>query len=221
MPNSKRAKNSDAPEVTSKYYLSNNRLLPAVLKAKSEGIVTNDLAMMLMMLARKYSQRPCFNGYSYKEDMISEALTNLCQNALKFNPDKSSNPFAYYTSCIHSSFLQFLNSEKKHRRIRDQLLVDLGENPSYSFADEIREQNGEGGEFRGELADLKQSIEDAGKRLQQEAEKLAADQAEAALLAIEEAESAKSLLGFEDVPEIFEVAPIIVSLLDEEILQEL
>jgi hypothetical protein len=204
---SKRAKNSDAPEVTSKYYLSNSRLLPAVLSAKASGKINNELASMLMMLARKYAQRPCFNNYSYKEDMISEALTNLCQNALKFNPEKSSNPFSYYTSCIHSSFLQFLNVETKHRRIRDQLLVELGENPSYSFADEMREQSGEG-EYRAELTDLKQQIEDAGTRLQKEAEKAAADAELArleALLLESEAEAAatieavvNSLLGFDD-----------------------
>jgi len=190
----KRAKNPDTPEVTSKYYLTNSKLLPAVIEAKEKGKLSDDLAKMLMMLTRKYAQRPCFSGYTYKEDMISEALANLCQNALKFNPEKSKNPFAFYTSCINNSFLQFLNVEKKHRRIRDQLLIDMGENPSYNFAEEHHTQ--QNGEFGIELNELKTSIEEAKVRVAQEAiDKIASDArnaAEAAALALLNVESVEA-----------------------------
>lgn len=166
--NTKRSKNPDTPEATSKYYLPNSRLLPEVVRAKELGRITDELAEMLLMLTRKNAQRPCFSGYSYKDDMISEALTNLCQNALKFNPEKSSNPFAYYTTCINSSFLQFLNVEKKHRRIRDQLLVDVGENPSFNFQDEAKNN------LADEMEELKTNIEEARIRLKQDAEYAAA-----------------------------------------------
>jgi DNA-directed RNA polymerase specialized sigma subunit len=157
----KRAKNPDTPEFTSKYYVTNGKMLPEVIKSKELGKMTDALASMLMMLTKKYAQRPCFSGYTYKEDMISEAIANLCQNALKFNPEKSSNPFAYYTTCINSSFLQFLNVEKKHRRIRDQLLVDIGENPSFSFIEESKQTN----EFTSDINDLKNQIEEAKVRM--------------------------------------------------------
>lgn len=219
----KRAKNSTAPEVTEKYYLSNSKLLPEVLKAKAEGKMTNELAKMLMMLTKKYAQRPCFSGYSYKEDMISEAMTNLCQNALKFNHEKSNNPFSYYTSCINNSFLQFLNLEKKHRKIRDQLLIDVGENPSYNFQEEYKQQSGEGSDFKSELDDLKNQIAEAHVRVKREEElaliRSAAEKAEldaAALLNGEEvefvdggeeinhkSEAPSSLLEFGDGPTEF------------------
>jgi len=182
----KRAKNSDDPKVVAKYYLTNAKLLPAVVRAKAEGKVTEELAGMLMLLTRKYAQRPCFSGYTYKDDMISEALANLCQNALKFNLEKYDNPFAFYTQCINNSFLQFLNVEKKHRRIRDQLLVDLGENPSYSFSEESKNQ-ANGGEFQTELNELKTSIEEAKARLAQEA----IDKAKAEELALKLAQEAE------------------------------
>lgn len=168
--NRKRAKNSTAPEVTTKYYLSNSKLLPEVIKSKAQGRVTTELAQMLMMLTRKYAQRPCFANYSYKEDMVSEAIANLCQNALKFKTEVSDNPFSFYTTCIHNSFLQILSVEKKHRRIRDQMLIDMGENASYSFTDELKNHRGEGGEFTNELSELKDQIEEAKIRIAQEAE---------------------------------------------------
>jgi len=181
-PKQKRAKNPDTPEYTSKYYVTNGKMLPEVIKSKEGGKISDELARMLMMLTRKYSQRPCFINYTYKEDMISDALVNLCQNALKFNPEKSSNPFAYYTTCIHSSFLQYLNTEKKHRRIRDQLLVEIGESPSFNFQEEARQH--ETSDYREEFAEIKTNIEEAKLRLEQDAIHAAAKAA--ALAAIEE-----------------------------------
>lgn len=116
-----------------KYYLTNQDLLPAVIDAKSKGFLTDKLARMLMLLTDRYSRRSNFSGYSFREDMVSSALTNLCQNALKFDPEKSSNPFAFYTTAIHNSFLQYMMGEKKHRYIRDTLLIQAGCDASFTF----------------------------------------------------------------------------------------
>jgi DNA-directed RNA polymerase specialized sigma subunit len=163
----KRDKNPDTPEFTSKYYVTNGKMLPEVIKSKEKGQISPELAKMLMTLTRKYAQRPCFSNYTYKEDMISEALANLCKNALKFKPEKSSNPFSFYTTCINNSFLHFLNVEKKHRRTRDQLLIDMGENPSFNFQEESR--NHQDSEYRDDFAELKTNIEEAKVRMDMDA----------------------------------------------------
>lgn len=129
----RRPKNPDTPAFTGKYYLTNATLLPEVIKCRKAGKISNELAKMLMLLTDRYSKSSKFGGYTFREDMVSEALINLCQNALKFDPEKSSNPFAFYTTSIHHSFLQFLNNEKKHRNIRDRMLIELGENPSFNY----------------------------------------------------------------------------------------
>lgn len=183
----KREKNPDTPEVTSKYYLTNAKLLPAVLRAKETGKLTDELAGMLLLLSQKYAQHPNFSGYTYKEDMIADAMANLCVAALKFDPAKSNNPFAFYTSCITHSFYQFLNVEKRHRRIRDELLIEMGENPSYNFASEYKHQTTEGGEYKTELTDMKDQIEEAKVRVKQEIERVAAKKA------AEEAEKQREL----------------------------
>lgn len=170
---SKRSKNPDTPEYTARYYINNAKMLPEVIKSKEQGKITDELAEMFLMLTRKYSQRSCFSGYSFKEDMVSDAVVNLVQNALKFNLEKSSNPFAYYTTCINSSFLQFLNTEKKHRRIRDKLLIEIGENPSFNFLDEAK------GEFQEEINDLKFEIVEATDRIKLEAQREEAKREEA------------------------------------------
>jgi hypothetical protein len=72
--------------------------------------------------------------------MVAAAVMNLCSTALKFNPEKSSNPFSYYTTAIMNSFSQYKADEKKHRNIRDALLVDAGSNPSFNFLENERDE---------------------------------------------------------------------------------
>ena len=115
------------------HYVKNADLLPVVLEAKALGYVTVPLISMIKQIAEKYSSKHNFAGYSYREDMVAIAIVNLCNNALKFNPERSSNPFSFYTSAIHNSFLQFMAEEKKQRNIRDALLMDAGANPSFNF----------------------------------------------------------------------------------------
>jgi hypothetical protein len=118
---------------TKGHYVTNGVLLPAVLEAKDINVVTDKLIRMINMIAERYSRKHNFVNYSFREDMVSAAVMNLCNNALKFNPEKSSNPFSFYTTAIHNSFLQYISEEKKHRNIRDQLLLDAGSNPSFNY----------------------------------------------------------------------------------------
>lgn len=116
-------------------YLTNKELLAEIINAKSKGFMTDKLARMLMMLTRKYAKKGNFVNYTYNEDMVSYALMMLVRTWNSFNPEKSSNPFAFYTQCIKNSFVQYLNQEKRQRNIRDVLLIDQGMNPSYGFGD--------------------------------------------------------------------------------------
>ena len=118
---------------TKGHYVRNADLLPAVIEAKEKGVVTSKLIKMIWLIAERYSRKANFVGYSFREDMVSAAVENLCKNALKFDHVKYNNPFSFYTTAIHNSFLQFMADEKKHRNIRDALLIDAGANPSFNF----------------------------------------------------------------------------------------
>ena len=126
---------------TKGHYVTNSVLLPEVIRAKELGRITNDLARMILMIAERFSCKSNFVGYSFREDMVSFAMVNLMANALKFNPEKSNNPFAFYTTAIRNSFLQYLADEKKHRDIRDSLIVEEGLNPSFNFGEGEKIEN--------------------------------------------------------------------------------
>jgi hypothetical protein len=117
------------------HYVTNAELLPAIAADKITGKLSSKLAKMLHMIAERYSYSPSFARYSFREDMVSIAVLNLCANWYKFDPAKSDNPFAFFTTACYRSFLQYLADEKKHRDIRDELLVNSGANPSFSYQD--------------------------------------------------------------------------------------
>ena len=57
-----------------------------------------------------------------------------------FNPEKSSNPFAFFTQCIKNSFIQYLKAERRQRDVRDLLLVDQGLDASYTYQDKYQQE---------------------------------------------------------------------------------
>jgi hypothetical protein len=121
------------------HYVTNAQLIEAIAADKANGYkLSSRLAKYLWMIAERYSFSPSFAGYSFREDMVSIAVVNLCANWHKFDPAKSDNPFAFYTTAAYRSFLQYLADEKKHREIRDNLLVEAGANPSFSFQEKSR-----------------------------------------------------------------------------------
>lgn len=135
----KRAKSTD----TKNHYVTNAQLLPEVIRAKELGIVTPELSNLIYLIAVRLSHKYNFVGYTYRNDMVALAVLNLSNpaNALKFDPARSSNPFTYYTTAIYNSFLQCMADEKKHRNIRDMLLVDAGSNPSFNFMESEKDES--------------------------------------------------------------------------------
>lgn len=148
---------------TVRHYVTNAVLLPAVLEAKELGKVTDKLIRMIQMIAERYSKKSNFVNYSVREDMVSAAVMNLCNNALKFNPEKSNNPFSFYTTAIHNSFLQYIADEKKHRQIRDKLLIEAGANPSFNYTEKTISESDQVSDMNREVPD--EPLENAPKRL--------------------------------------------------------
>jgi hypothetical protein len=96
----------------------------------NSGNITDKLADMFMVLVNRYSQKSNWRGYTYVNEMKGQALLHLVYMGLRFNEHKSDNPFAYYTQAISNSFTRVLNEEKQHQDLRDDLLEELGHNPS-------------------------------------------------------------------------------------------
>lgn len=100
----------------------------------THGKMTNRLALMFIEMVEKYGHRGNWRGYTYLDEMKSQALVQLSQVGLQFDESKQAipNPFSYYTACLSTSFLRVLSLEKKNQNIRDDLLIMHGAMPSYT-----------------------------------------------------------------------------------------
>ena len=99
---------------------------------KEHGTMTKKLAHMFMKLCERYATRSNWRGYTYNDEMRSQALLQLSQIGLQFDESKSQNPFAYYTAAITNSFTRVLNIEKRNQNLRDDILEMNGLTPSYT-----------------------------------------------------------------------------------------
>jgi hypothetical protein len=100
--------------------------------SKDHGTMTSKLALMFMKLCERYATRSNWRGYTYNDEMRSQALLQLSQIGLQFDESKSQNPFAYYTAAITNSFTRVLNIEKRNQNLRDDILEMNHLNPSYT-----------------------------------------------------------------------------------------
>ncbi len=121
-------------------YLNNADLLAEVIKSKEQGRMTDKLARMLTILTSNYSKKHIFASYTYNDDMQAYAMMMLVRTWHKFDETRFSNPFAFYTQCIKSSFIQYLNQEKRQRVIKDEILVKKGLTPSFNYQLEYESQ---------------------------------------------------------------------------------
>ena len=104
------------------------------------GCITDKLSRMYMELVNRYSEKSNWRGYTFKSEMIGASLLQFSSMGLQFNEMKSDNPFSYYTQFAKNSFTKVLNDEKVVRDIRDDLLIEAGQNPSSTRQLQIEEE---------------------------------------------------------------------------------
>ena len=115
------------------HYVDNKKFLAAIVErkvllkeAEEEGDpkpqISNYLGECILKIANHLSYRPNFINYTYKEEMISDGIENCLQYIDNFDPEKSKNPFAYFTQIIYYAFIRRIAKEKKQQKIKDRIL---------------------------------------------------------------------------------------------------
>ena len=115
------------------HYVNNKQFLEAIIERKQhlreaeesgdpKPQITNYLGECILKIANHLSYRPNFINYTYKEEMISDGIENSLQYIDNFDPEKSKNPFAYFTQIIYYAFIRRIAKEKKQQKIKDRIL---------------------------------------------------------------------------------------------------
>nr|BAR35360.1 sigma factor for late transcription [uncultured Mediterranean phage uvMED] len=119
------------------HYVNNKDFLDAIIEykksvkeAEEQGLpkprITNYLGECFLKIANHLSFKPNFVNYIFKDDMISDGIENCVQYIHNFNPEKSQNPFAYFTQIIYYAFLRRIQREKRQLDIKNKILEKTG-----------------------------------------------------------------------------------------------
>ena len=131
------------------HYVDNQRFLLEITEyqnerkeAKENGIESppcpDYIGECFLKIAQRLSFRPNFINYAFREDMISDGIENCVQYINNFNPEKSKNPFAYFTQIIYYAFVRRIQKEKKQLYIKYKTMdsqASLGDNVEVSADD--------------------------------------------------------------------------------------
>ena len=118
----------------------------AIRKAKRLGQpkpqIPTYVAKCFMMIAENLSHKPNFLSYTFRDEMVADAIENCVIYVDNFDPAKSSNPFAYFTQITYYAFLRRIQKEKK------QLYVKYKSTETAGILDEFELNENEDGTFR-------------------------------------------------------------------------
>ena len=103
-----------------------NKCIRAEEKNRKKPVVTNYIGECFLKIANHLSYRPNFINYTYRDDMISDGIENCLQYMSNFNPEKSNNPFAYFTQIIYYAFIRRIQKEKKQMQVKSKLIQNAG-----------------------------------------------------------------------------------------------
>ena len=118
------------------HYVNNAEMLAAIkaykedlAKARAEGRedprIPEYIGECILKIANRLSHKANFINYSYRDDMILDGIENCMMCINSFDPNKSSNPFSYFTQVIYFAFLRRITKEKKQSYIRGKMIQEM------------------------------------------------------------------------------------------------
>lgn len=136
----------------------------AVRKAKKDGEpkprIPEYIGQCFMLIAENMSHKYNFLSYTFRDEMVADAIENCVMYADNFNPSKSKNPFAYFSQIVYYAFLRRIQREKK------QLYVKYKSTEMHGVLDDFDQLESEDGNTRqfemyDNISEFIQKFEDA------------------------------------------------------------
>ena len=113
------------------YYVSPKEFLQNLKDYYETDNLIDELAESVYKIAVGLSYSPNFINYSYKDEMIGDAVVKMIAAVKnkKFKIDSPSNPFSYFTTIAYHAFINRIKKEKKYRETindyQEQIYGDL------------------------------------------------------------------------------------------------
>jgi len=123
------------------HYINNERFLEELIKHRAKLKIARDadkeipvlpdyIGLCFQQIAERFSRRPEYSNYAFREEMVYDALENCILYWESFDPEKGKNPFAYFTQVTYYAFLRRIEKEKyqlyvKYKSIENFMLENV------------------------------------------------------------------------------------------------
>ena len=114
---STKAKVKAVPKVgKDKHYVNAEELKQAIAKFYESDDCTDYLCESINKIAQGLSFSPSFINYSYKDEMVGDAVVKMFSalKRKKFDITSATSPFSYFTTIAFHAFINRIKKEKKH-----------------------------------------------------------------------------------------------------------
>ena len=93
---------------------------------ETRPVVPRYIGKCFLDIAEHLSMRPNFSNYIYRQDMVMDAVENCVIYCHRFDPEKSKNPFSYFTQVCWYAFIRRIGKEKRQIEICDKIISKSG-----------------------------------------------------------------------------------------------
>lgn len=117
------------------YYVDPSAFKESLRRYYDTDNLTDDLAENIKKIAYGLSYNSSFINYTYKDDMIGDALIKMYSalRGKKYRFNEESNPFSYFTTIAFNAFVNRIKKEKRHyqaeKNYRERVYEDIMSDP--------------------------------------------------------------------------------------------
>lgn len=97
-----------------KFYVEPKKFDEEIMKYYDSGEMSDELASMVSKIANKLSYASNFVNYTYREEMVGDGIVRMFKAlmAKKYDREKGTNPFSYFTRIAFNAFRNRIKKEK-------------------------------------------------------------------------------------------------------------
>lgn len=98
-------------------------------KARQEGQpdprLPDSIGRCFLLIAENVAKRGNFAQYSYRDEMVGDAIENCVTAANNFDPSRGSNPFSYFTQVATWAMIRRIEKEKKQTYVKYAMFQNM------------------------------------------------------------------------------------------------
>jgi hypothetical protein len=150
------------------HYVDNKKFLVEISKYREELLKASEddkprvpeyLGECIIKIATHLAYKANFINYSFRDEMVSDAIENCLTYIGNFDPEKSKNPFAYFTQISYFAFVRRIQKEKRVQQTKNRYIKSL------DLSDILTQEHDSGEHGSALISYLKKQVDQADREL--------------------------------------------------------